>query len=364
MLARAAAFAVPAANAVMIDANENPLGPSAAARQAVVAMAPQSGRYLDHLTDEFIDTFAKMENLRPENVHAFAGSSEPLHYAVLEFTSATRSYVTADPGYEAGMEAAHCSGARLVKVALTKDYAHDVRAMLAAAPDAGLFYVCTPNNPTGTLTSHEDVEYLVQHKPAGSVVMVDEAYIHFSEASSCLDLVRAGKDVIVLRTFSKLYGMAGLRCGFAIARPDLLERILRRGGGNAMPVTAVAAAAASLRDAELIAERRRINATNRAATFQWLDRNGYKYIPSQANFFLLDARRPARPVIEAMAREGVCIGRIWPILPSHTRITVGTAAEMERFQAAWQKVMNGATMGSITLPPLKPRVRDGKRVLA
>jgi histidinol-phosphate aminotransferase len=362
MLARAAAFNHPA-NAVMIDANENPLGPAAAAREALMAMAPQGGRYLDHLTDEFIEAFAKLENLRPENVHAYAGSSEPLHYAVLEFTSPQKSYVTADPGYEAGMEAAHCSGARLVRVALTKDYAHDVRAMLAAAPDAGLFYVCTPNNPTGTLTNHDDVEYLVEHKPAGSVVMVDEAYIHFTEAASCLDLVRAGKDVIVLRTFSKLYGMAGLRCGFAIARPDLLQRLQRRGGGNPMPITAVAAAVASLRDPGLIAERRLINATNRAATFQWLDRNGYKYIPSQASFFLLDARRPARPVIEAMAHEGVCIGRIWPILPTYTRITVGTAAEMGRFQVAWQKVMNGTTTNAISLPQPRRLLRDGKTVL-
>ena len=102
--------------------------------------------------------------------------------------------------------------------------------MLAAAPDAGLFYICTPNNPTGTLTSHEDIEYLVENKPKGSIVMVDEAYIHFSDAPSCIDMVKAGKDVVVLRTFSKLYGMAGLRCGFAIARPDLLKKIDAYGG--------------------------------------------------------------------------------------------------------------------------------------
>src|SRR2546430_470413 len=133
--------------------------------------------------------------------------------------------------------------------------------MLATGSDAGLFYVCTPNNPTGTLTPHSDIEYLVEHKPAGSVVMVDEAYIHFCEAPSVLDLVKAGKDVAVLRTFSKIYGLAGLRCGFAVARPDLLEKIMERGGWNFMPITGVVAATASLKDPQLVPERKRINAT-------------------------------------------------------------------------------------------------------
>src|SRR5207245_8911677 len=139
----------------------------------------------------------------PDYVHAFPGSSNPLNFGVRAFTSPQKSYVTADPGYEAGMFAAEAAGARVVKVPLTKTYAHDVKGMLAAGSDAGLFYVCTPNNPTGTLTSHSDIEYLVENKPKGSVILVDEAYIHFSTAPSTLDLVKAGKDVIVLRTFSK-----------------------------------------------------------------------------------------------------------------------------------------------------------------
>ena len=117
-------------------------------------------------------------------------------------------------------------------------------AMVAAAPDAGMFYICTPNNPTGTLTSHADIEYVVENKPKGAVVVVDEAYLHFCDAPSALDLVKAGKDVVVLRTFSKIYGMAGIRCGMAFARPDLLEKISGFSGWNAMPITAVAAATA------------------------------------------------------------------------------------------------------------------------
>lgn len=257
------------------------------------------------------------------------------------------------------MFAATAAQARVVKVPLTKTYAHDVRAMLAAAPDAGLFYLCSPNNPTGTLTPHSDVEYLSENKPKGSVVMVDEAYIHFSDAPSTLDLVKASKDVIVLRTFSKTYGMAGLRCGFAIARPDLLEKLMERAGWNFMPITAVVAASASLKEPGLVSERKRINANIRHETFQWLDRNGYSYIPSESNCFLLDTKRPGKEVIDAMAQQKVFIGRIWPAMPTYVRITVGTQGEMEHFQAAFQKVMRGTTAFWLTPARSVSKRRNG-----
>src|SRR5271170_5738329 len=211
MLAAAARHKPFSKDGVMIDSNENPLGPSQAARDAISAIIPLGGRYLDHLTEELVNTFAQGEGLNPDYVQIFPGSSPPLRFAVVAFTSSQRSYVTADPGYEAGMMASAATGARVVKVPLTKTYAHDVKAMIAAAPDAGLFYVCSPNNPTGTLTPHSEIEYLVENKPKGSIVMVDEAYIHLCDAPSALDFVKAGKDVVVLRTFSKAYGMAGLR---------------------------------------------------------------------------------------------------------------------------------------------------------
>jgi len=328
-------------DAVLINANENPLGPCAAAREAIAAVTPQSGRYLMESAGELTTLFAQSVGVAGEQVSIFAGSTEPLTFTVRAFCSPHASYVTADPGFEGGLFAADRAGARVVKVPLTKTYAHDVKAMLAAAPDAGVFYICQPNNPTGTLTSRADIEYLVENKPKGSVVLVDEAYIHFSDAPSAVEMVKAGKDVIVLRTFSKIYGMAGLRCGFAIARPELLDKLHNYGGYNFMPVTAVAAASASLKDPTLIAERKRTNEQVRAATFQWLDRNGYSYIPSVSNFFLLDTKHPAKEVIAAMARQNVIIGRVWPAMPSYSRITVGTSAEMEQFQAAWQKVMKG-----------------------
>src|ERR1700676_5511444 len=316
MLAHARMRDVPK-DAIRIDANENPLGPGASAREAAAAIVPQGGRYSDWLTDDLVKTLAEMEGLKLEQVRVYAGSSEPLHHTVAAFASPRRSYVTADPGYEAGMFAANAVGAKVVKVPLTKSYAHDVKAMLAAATDAGVFYVCSPNNPTGTLTSHSDIEYLVENKPKGSVVLVDEAYIHFSDAVSVMDLVKAGKDVILLRTFSKIYGMAGLRCGAVLGRP----------------------------------ERKRINARIRGEVFAWLDRNGYSYVPSESNCFMLDTKRPAKAAIDAMASQNIFIGRIWPVWPTYARITIGTAPEMEQFQAAWQKVMSSAVTASVGAMP-------------
>jgi histidinol-phosphate aminotransferase len=282
---------------------------------------------------------------------------------VAAFASPQRSYVTADPGYEAGMFAAHAVGAKVVKVPLTKSYAHDVKAMLAAAPDAGVFYVCSPNNPTGTLTSHSDIEYLVENQPKGSVVLVDEAYIHFADAVSVMDLVKAGKDVILLRTFSKIYGMAGLRCGAVFGRPDLLQKIETYGGWNFMPITALVAASASLNDPQLVPERKRINARIRGEVFAWLDHNGYSYVPSESNCFMLDTKRPAKAAIDAMASQNIFIGRIWPVWPTYARITIGTAPEMEQFQAAWQKVMSGAVTASVGAIPSSGELGGRKRNL-
>jgi histidinol-phosphate aminotransferase len=347
--------------AVIIDANENPLGPCDAARKAIVDMAPQGGRYSYWLHDEFVKTFTEMEGLKPEYVRVFPGSSEPLHFSVLSYTSPTRSYVTADPGYEAGMRAAKISGAHVVKTPLTKTYSHDIKAMVAAAPDAGLFYICTPNNPTGTMTPHADIEQLLAVKPKGSVVLVDEAYIHFSDGVSALDLVKADQDVIVLRTFSKIYGMAGIRCGMAIARPDLLAKLENFSGWSAMPITAMAAATASLKHEHLLSERKQLNAVIRQKTFDWLASNGYAYVPSQSNCFMLDAKRPAKEVIDAMAKRNVYIGRPWPIWPTHVRITVGTQPEMDAFHEAFQAVMtNAKTTGFVPALPKRRSYPDGQ----
>lgn len=331
----------PPADMVLINANENPLGPSKAACDAIARIAPLGGRYDRYgETEMLVRTFAAQNGLKPENVAAYAGSSEPLHYAVLAFTSPTRSFITADPSYEAGMYAAKTSQAKVIKVPLTASHAHDVKAMVAADPNAGVIYICNPNNPTGTLTTKQDILWALENKPAGAIVLVDEAYIHLADTADALDLVAAGKDLIVLRTFSKIYGMAGIRCGFAVARPDLLAK-LTPFGQNAMPITASAAARASLEDAALIPARKKLIGDVRRDTFAWLKANNYKVIGEpQSNCFMIDTGRDGKAVIAAMKARNVMIGRTWPIWPNAVRVSVGTPEEMAKFKTAFKAVMS------------------------
>lgn len=341
---------------IHIDANENPMGPSEAARQAMIDILPRGGRYLFPLEEEPAEIFAKQSGLNPESVLPFAGSSEPLHYTVLAFTGKDKPLVIADPGYEAPMWAAQVSGASVLKVPLADPRGaamHDIKAMLAAASNPGVIYICNPNNPTGTCTPRKDIEYAVAHAPKDTVVLIDEAYIHLCDEPNSLDFVKDGKNVIVLRTFSKLYGMAGIRMGFAVGRPDLLEKIARLGGQNSLPITAVAAAKASLLDADLIPTRRKKIAEIRTENLAWLKSQGYACTPSESNCFMLDVKRPGKEVQAALAQKDMYVGRIWPAWPNSLRITVGTREEMNAFQKAFTEVMSGSTAGLV--PPRLPR---------
>jgi len=327
---------------VLINANENPLGPCKAACEAISGIAHAGGRYdIYNQQDKLVKTFASQNNLKEDYVSVWAGSSEPLHFTVLAFTSPTRGFVTGDPSYEAGMFAASIAKSKISRVRLTPDYAHDVKAMVAADPSAGVIYICNPNNPTGTITSKKDIVWALENKPKGSILLVDEAYIHLSDAESVLDMVAADKDLIVLRTFSKVYGMAGIRCGFALGRPDLLKKLEPLGGNNALPVTALAAANASLLDADLVSSRKKIIGDTRRDTIAWLKSNNYKVVgDSQSNCFMIDTGRKGKLVIAAMQDKGVIIGRTWPIWPLAVRITVGTPAEMAKFRTAFKQVMD------------------------
>jgi histidinol-phosphate aminotransferase len=325
-------------DAVKINANENPLGPCPEAAEAIHNIVQKGGRYLYEETFGFQETMAELEGLKPDYVQPYAGSSAPLHQAVLAFTSPSKPFVTANPGYEAGERAAKFIGARVIAVPLTKSYAHDVKAMAAADSNAGLIYVCNPNNPTGTLTPRADIEWLLENKPKDSILLLDEAYIHIAGAPMCSDLVAKDKDLIILRTFSKIYGMAGLRAGAAIGRPDLLKKIASYSSG-ALPVTGMAGATASLKSKTLVPERRKIIAGVRTDVLSFLDKHNFKYVPSVSNKFMVDVGRPGGQVIEAMAQEKVYIGRVWPSWPTYVRVSVGTQEEMNKFKTAFLKVM-------------------------
>jgi histidinol-phosphate aminotransferase len=325
-------------DAVLINANENPMGPCPEAAAAIRDVVQKGGRYMYQLTDDLAKTMAEIEGVKPDYVRPFAGSSAPLHQSVLAFCSPEKSYVAGDPGYEAGGRAAKFIGARAINVPLTKDYAHDVKAMAAADSKAGLIYLCNPNNPTGSLTSREDMEWLLANKPAGSILVVDEAYIHIADgATSMVDMAAKDKEIIILRTFSKLYGMAGLRAGAAIGRPDLLDKIMPYSAG-ALPVTGMIGATTSLKVKTLVPERRKIIRDIREDTLSFLDKQRMHYVPSQSNKFMMDVKRPGREFIELMQKENVYVGRVWPSWPTYVRVTVGSREDMAKFKTALLKV--------------------------
>ncbi len=331
------------ADAVRINANENPLGPCPEAAEAMYAIIKGGGRYQYEKTGEFQKTLADLEGVKPDYVQAFAGSSAPLHYAVIAFTSKERGLVTADPDYEAAGRAAQFVGAKVTRVKLDAAnlYKHDVKAMLAADPTAGAFYVCNPNNPTGTLTPKADIAWLIKNKPAGSVVILDEAYIHLTGAEFGSDFVQQDKDVVILRTFSKLFGMAGLRAGAAIARPDLLKKLMPYSAG-ALPITGMVGATASLKVKDLVAKRKAIIGNTREDVLSWCSKKGYSFIPSVSNKFMVDVKMPALTYIDAMVEEKVLVGRAWPSMPTLVRVSIGLPAEMAKWKVAHEKVMNSA----------------------
>lgn len=342
---------------VIISANENPLGPAQSALTAICTTAAQGGRYHEDEYMKTIAVFNEQFGLKNDYSALYPGSSGPLDLALMSNIGPDKPLVYGDPSYEQGPRAADIMKAPKYPVPLTANYAYDVKAMLKAHPSPGAYYIVNPNNPTGTVTAKADIVWLVNNKPKGSVVIIDEAYHHFSDNESCIDLVAQDKDVIVMRTFSKIYGMAGLRAGFAVARPDLIERFNVVGGPSqslaSISITSAAAARASLQDKELVALRKKINADVREETLAFLAKNGYKFVPgSQGNMFMVDVKRPGKEFQSAMLKENVAIGRTWSAMPNYVRVTVGTKAEMEKFQTAFVKCMDlppGAANGAAEL---------------
>ena len=338
----ATAPAKPAAK-LMLDSNECWTGPMAAGIEAARNMLARCNRYEpDGERTAFIRAAAAFDKVPEDHVSPWPGSSDPLSRAVVTFASPTRGVVSADPTFELAWDTATWLGVPLRKVPLTYDYRHDVKAMLAAGPDAGLFYVCTPNNPTGTVTPLEDIAWLVRNKPAGSKVLVDEAYIHFTTQPSATALFAESDDVIVLRTFSKLFGMAGMRMGYALSHPANIAKMQRYDGdvqSGSLPLPSLVCATASLGEAGTIAQRRAELQANRSFVTEEIRRRGYTVLPSEANMVMIDwGGPPAKSMREAFRKQGVEIGRSWSIWPGLSRLTVSSRVEMIAFLRALDRL--------------------------
>lgn len=334
------------ADMVWLNANENPAGPPPAALEAMSRVLSSTGRYHFQEFVDFYEALARSEGLEPRQIMAGFGSTEVLHAAVDAFTTAARPLIIMYPSFEGPMEVARGLGRPTVPVSLTAAYGADVRKMAEAAGKAGggLIYICNPNNPTGTVTPAADVDWLVRNLPVNTVVVIDEAHIHFGSAPqlrSGLEYVRQGKDVLVTRTFSKIYGMAGLRAGFGCAKPELLAR-MSHFRTNVISVVAVRAVMAALKDAgTLIPQRREALVRTRESLCTWLRERNLRYIESQANFMMIDIGRPVTEFGPRMASLGVAAGRPFPPLDNLLRVTIGTDADMEKFREVFWKVYKG-----------------------
>ncbi|SFF90424.1 histidinol-phosphate aminotransferase [Novosphingobium sp. CF614] len=345
----APAFAQQSAKAVVgavrIGSNECWTGPLPAGVAAAMTIIAEGNRYEPN--DNHAKLFAAVaeaEGVPVERVTAWPGSSDPLNRTAITFASPTRGIVTADPTYEQIWRTADWIGAKVTKAPLTSDYRHDVKAMLAADPNAGLYYVCSPNNPTGTLTPIEDIMWLADNKPKDAILLVDEAYIHFAGTPNAAKLAAARDDVIVMRTFSKLFGMAGMRLGLTIASKDLHGRMMRYDGQqvtNMLPMTAVACGTASLPLADEIKARREQMIAVREKAIAHIRSRGLNVIPgSHANMFMVEwkGKTPAE-MMAAFLEHGVQIGRSWTAYPQMSRVTVGSAEEMQKFCLALDKIL-------------------------
>jgi histidinol-phosphate aminotransferase len=360
---------------VTISMNENPLGPPQSALDAIAKTAAVGNRYHGDLIQTTVSTAIDLFGMRRGYVGLFPGSAGALNLALMSNIGPGKALVYGDPSYEQAPGVADIVGAPKFGVKLTSTYAHDVRKMVAATPHAGAYYIVNPNNPTGTMTPKQDIVWLLKNKPAGSVVIVDEAYHHFSDGESCIDLVAKDEDIIVTRTFSKIYGMAGLRAGLVFARPEYFQKFRAIApyapSLASVSIASAAAANAALLDSELVPLRRKINADNRSETLEFLTKRGYAVIPgSQANFFMVDTKRPGGEFQSAMLGENVMIGRTWNSMPTYVRVSVGTRSEMAKFQAAFVKCMDqpssmGSGAASLHNPALNPsELQCGVRWLA
>lgn len=341
---RAAVPGAAPADTVWLNGNEFPEGPPKASIEAMANVLAESNRYHYQEFPAFYSAVAASEGLSAEQVLIGAGSSEILHAAVDAFTSPTRPFITPWPTYEAAPELAEFAGHRVVKMPQTTAHGFDVHGLAAEAEKAGggLIYVCNPNNPTSTITPSGDLEWLVANLPKNTVLLVDEAYLHYATspaAVSALPYVKAGKDVIVSRTFSKIYAMAGLRVGYGAAKPELIEKMTPYRNNVISFVSARAVKAALDLGPKLIEERRAKIDRTRSELCAWLKSNHIGFIPPQANFVMVETGKDAKDVQALMLAKGVAIGRPFPALNKMIRVSIGTDQEMAKFRTVLTEVM-------------------------
>ena len=330
--------------------NENPYGPPESVMKAMTDAFKYANRY-GYPDGGITAEIARHHGVEPANVMLGAGSGEILDVVCTALLQGDRKIVSADVSYDVLFQHVTALKADQIKVPLLPDFRQDIPGMIAAVRtnyrEVGLVYLCSPNNPTGRIVTKQEVAQLLDGIPSDVPVLIDEAYFHFVDDpnyATSVPYVLEGRQVIVARTFSKIAALAGMRLGYAVAPKALLQRMLPYLVGSINAIVKWGGVAA-LKDTESRAWVKRTTLGLRAKTTADLVAHGYPVVPSDANFFLVHLRQPVAPVVAEFRKKGVLVGRPFPGLPEHLRVSVGTADEMSRFTTAFKEIFPATTGG-------------------
>lgn len=343
----------PGVSEIRISSNENPLGPGRRVLDAIVGKFPEAGRYPFNSTpadSHLVAAIAARHKVKPENVVLGAGSQEILKSAVRAFTSPERGLVTASPTFENPTSTVKRLGHPLKEVPVDAALGLDVEGMIAAAPGAGMVFFNNPNNPTATVHGAKTVtDFVARVRKASpaTAILIDEAYHEYvtdPSYSTAIPLALETPNVVVARTFSKAYGMAGMRIGYAVGSAEAIKQLARFKMPYNISVFGVAAALAALGDEAYLEAERRRNTAVRSFTVKALDDLGCKGTASQGNFLFVDVHRTAKDFRDACAKHGVMVGRDFPPFEkTHVRISIGTMEEMKKAADVFRGVLKPST---------------------
>ncbi len=323
--------------------NENPYGPPESVLKAMTQAFKYANRY-GYPDGGITEEIAKLHGVKPENVLLAAGSGEILDVVGTAFAT-SKKVVGVEPSY--GFVYSHVASVKggAITLPLTSDYRQDIPALITAVKrhyrEVGFVYLCNPNNPTGRIVTKAEIRQLLDGIPEDVPVLIDEAYYHFvedPEYGTSVSYVRDGRPVIVTRTFSKIAALAGMRLGYAIATPEVIRQMTPFISDSINAVVKWGGVAA-LRDTTAQAQVKKVTLDLRKQTTSELRGLGYDVIPSETNFFMVHLKRPVRPVISEFEKRGVLVGRPFPPMDEHLRVSVGTADEMKRFMVAFKDIM-------------------------
>jgi histidinol-phosphate aminotransferase len=325
---------------ILLYRNENAYGPSKKVLALLRDASSLSNRYPRTEYDSLLAKIASLHALKPEQTVLGCGSTEIMRLAAAAFLGPGKKLVQASPTYPEIGKLAQGVGAEIVDVPINKMYEHDLGRMLERAGDsAGLVYICNPNNPTGTLTPRKAIEDFVRRLPASTTVLIDEAYHHFvspnSSYASFVDHPFDDPKVIVCRTFSKIYGLAGMRIGYAVASPDMARRLSSGRLEFGVSVVSAKAAEAALDDQDYVRLAIRRNTDDRQEFMNQVNARMLRALDSHANFVMLSPMRPVDMVLDHLKKNNIFVAPPIPAMDKYIRVSLGTPAEMDEFWRVW-----------------------------